>query len=66
MPCRFFQPAGELEELADTMAELNTQGYRIYAGILPRKDGSSGKLDNCSEGIVIWADFDGVDNPSGK
>lgn len=61
LPQSLFLRAGDIGNAFDRLNALNTSGLNVYAGVLPR-NADGGKTDaDCLPGLVVWADFDGVD-----
>ncbi|MDR1534329.1 MAG: primase alpha helix C-terminal domain-containing protein [Planctomycetota bacterium] len=59
-PFQAWTPATGFERYLDTLGELNSQGYGIYYGVLPRLREGGGKDADAGPGKTIWADFDGL------
>lgn len=60
-PQSLWMEARELPDHADQLTTMNTDGFNIFAGVLPRKaEGGASDKDTLA-GWVAWADCDHVD-----
>lgn len=64
-PIQRWITAKELPEQAETLAQLNRQGYNIYAGPNPRKAKGQSGDDNVLLARCLFCDFDGIEPGDG-